>query len=134
MLKYISIVAIFLLATGIFSSGINMSYAQSNAIGQDGGGDAKQKIEQKQFSSQDSQCVNAGSVVLSALDCNNIAAQLNANTEALGPGPGQDQNQVTLCHIPPGNPDNPQTITVGAAAVPAHLAHGDTLGPCPPRP
>jgi len=40
------------------------------------------------------------------------------------------QPKVTICHIPPGNPANAHTITVGAPAVPAHLAHGDTLGPC----
>jgi hypothetical protein len=39
--------------------------------------------------------------------------------------------QVTLCHIPPGNPSKARTITVEAGAAPAHLAHGDTLGPCP---
>jgi hypothetical protein len=38
--------------------------------------------------------------------------------------------KVTLCHIPPGNPANAHTITVGAPAVGAHLAHGDYLGPC----
>ena len=38
---------------------------------------------------------------------------------------------VTLCHIPPGNPANAQTIEVNQAAVPAHLAHGDSLGACP---
>ena len=42
-----------------------------------------------------------------------------------------NESQVTICHIPPGNPGNAHTITVGASAVPAHLAHGDTLGPCP---
>jgi hypothetical protein len=41
-----------------------------------------------------------------------------------------DEGKVTLCHTPPGNPDNKKTITVGESAVPAHLAHGDTLGPC----
>ena len=39
--------------------------------------------------------------------------------------------RVTICHIPPGNPAKPKTLSVGAAAVPAHLAHGDTLGQCP---
>ena len=35
--------------------------------------------------------------------------------------------KVNVCHIPPGNPGNPQSISVGASAVPAHLAHGDHL-------
>ena len=39
---------------------------------------------------------------------------------------------VTLCHFSPGNPANAWTIVVGAAAVPAHLAHGDSLGECAP--
>jgi hypothetical protein len=46
-------------------------------------------------------------------------------------GDSSNADKVTLCHVPPGNPDNAHTITVGAPAVPAHLAHGDTLGPCP---
>lgn len=37
---------------------------------------------------------------------------------------------VTLCHIPPGNPANAHTITVGTPAVRAHLRHGDTRGAC----
>jgi len=40
------------------------------------------------------------------------------------------EERVTLCHIPPGDPENMHTITVGASAVDAHLAHGDYLGPC----
>jgi hypothetical protein len=41
--------------------------------------------------------------------------------------------KVTICHLPPGNPENAQTITIGAPAVPAHLANhdGDAVGPCP---
>jgi hypothetical protein len=41
-----------------------------------------------------------------------------------------DGKKVTLCHIPPGNPNNAKTISVGAAASKAHLAHGDTIGTC----
>ncbi|MEO7425255.1 MAG: hypothetical protein ABI036_08710, partial [Fibrobacteria bacterium] len=39
-------------------------------------------------------------------------------------------DRVTICHIPPGNHDNGHTITVGASAVKAHLAHGDNLAAC----
>jgi hypothetical protein len=48
-----------------------------------------------------------------------------------GGSPGSG-HKVTICHIPPGNPGNAHTISVGAPAVPAHLAHGDHLGPCGP--
>ncbi len=44
-------------------------------------------------------------------------------------GPGQQK--VTLCHVDQETGEE-ITITVGAPAVPAHLAHGDTLGPCGP--
>ena len=40
------------------------------------------------------------------------------------------EDKVALCHFPPGNPENFHTIVVGPDAVDAHLAHGDTEGPC----
>jgi len=39
--------------------------------------------------------------------------------------------QVTICHIPPGNPSKRRTLTIGSSAWPAHQAHGDTEGACP---
>ncbi|MBI4705963.1 MAG: hypothetical protein HY744_33135 [Deltaproteobacteria bacterium] len=42
---------------------------------------------------------------------------------------GKD-DKITICHYPPGDPDNPQTIEIPPAALDAHLAHGDHLGPC----
>lgn len=33
--------------------------------------------------------------------------------------------KVTLCHR------GMKTLSIGAGGVPAHLKHGDTLGPCP---
>ena len=40
-------------------------------------------------------------------------------------------SKVAICHVPPGNPANAHTIVVGERAVQAHMAHGDTGGPCP---
>jgi cysteine-rich repeat protein len=40
------------------------------------------------------------------------------------------EKKVTVCHVPPGNPAQPHTISIGEAAVSAHLAHGDQAGAC----
>jgi hypothetical protein len=43
------------------------------------------------------------------------------------------QAKVTICHIPPGSPENRHEITVGESAVAAHIReHGDMVGPCQP--
>ena len=39
--------------------------------------------------------------------------------------------KVTICHHTHSKKNPLVTITVGAAAVKAHLKHGDTLGACP---
>ncbi|MBW8050207.1 MAG: PKD domain-containing protein [Cytophagales bacterium] len=44
---------------------------------------------------------------------------------------GNTQNKVLICHLPPGNPDNSQTLCISPNAVPAHLKHHDDyFGPC----
>ena len=50
-----------------------------------------------------------------------------------GDGDGSEE-KVTICHIPPGNPDNAHTITISRSALDAHLAHGDTIGECEESP
>jgi hypothetical protein len=40
------------------------------------------------------------------------------------------EEKVTICHRPPGN-EKALTLSVGSSAVPAHLAHNDTMGACP---
>ncbi|MDP1620791.1 MAG: LamG-like jellyroll fold domain-containing protein [Bacteroidales bacterium] len=46
--------------------------------------------------------------------------------------PGTNGKKVYLCHVPPGNPGNPQTLSISVNAVPAHIpGHtGDHLGTC----
>lgn len=46
--------------------------------------------------------------------------------------PGTNGKKVYLCHVPPGNPENPQTLSISVNAVPAHLGNheGDQLGAC----
>jgi hypothetical protein len=44
--------------------------------------------------------------------------------------PDGEEAKVVVCHVPPGNPENPHTIEVGESALPDHLAHGDTEGEC----
>jgi hypothetical protein len=41
----------------------------------------------------------------------------------------EDREKVLVCHKP--SKKGGHTINVSSSAVPAHLAHGDTLGPCP---
>lgn len=40
--------------------------------------------------------------------------------------------KVTICHVPPGDPGNPQEIVIGVSALLAHLQNhpGDSVGPC----
>jgi len=43
-------------------------------------------------------------------------------------------DKVTICHIPPSNPQSSHTITISSSALDAHLAHGDSTDDCPPVP
>jgi hypothetical protein len=39
-------------------------------------------------------------------------------------------SKVEICHTPPGNIQQTETITVGEKSLPAHIAHGDKVGSC----
>src|SRR5215813_4142144 len=56
-----------------------------------------------------------------------LAAQALYHNPAVAAGQPQ---LVDICHFPPGNRPNPQTITISASALASHLAHGDFPGPC----
>lgn len=40
------------------------------------------------------------------------------------------EEDLVICHYPPGNPHNAHTISVADNAWPAHQAHGDMIGGC----
>jgi len=50
------------------------------------------------------------------------------NADDNNDGTSVDGEKVLVCHKPS---KNPHTLSISSSAVPAHLAHGDTLGPCP---
>jgi hypothetical protein len=56
----------------------------------------------------------------------------SAHAEDVQSAPSHDR--VTMCHIPHNEPLAARTITVSPRKVDAHLAQGDTLGPCPTVP
>lgn len=59
-----------------------------------------------------------------------LAIILNHNQiYAQGNGNGNN-DKIEICHYPPGNPYNPQRITISIDALEAHLAHGDNIGYC----
>lgn len=41
-----------------------------------------------------------------------------------------ENDQVTICHVPPGNEAARHTLIISRASLKAHLAHGDTEGSC----
>ncbi|PYQ46050.1 MAG: hypothetical protein DMF77_02275 [Acidobacteria bacterium] len=48
-----------------------------------------------------------------------------------GSATAQASDSVTICHIPAGDLALAHNITVAGSALPAHLAHGDLILPCP---
>jgi hypothetical protein len=71
-----------------------------------------------------------GTTVAGSTDVLAFEIKLQGAGDTAG-SPGEDK-QMTICHVPPGNPDKKKTITVGSSAWPAHQAHGDTEGACRP--
>lgn len=62
-----------------------------------------------------------GQIVIISIIIVNIDSEVEAPVEG-------GQEKVLVCHRPP---KTPHTLSIAAPAVPAHLGHGDTLGPCP---
>jgi hypothetical protein len=65
-------------------------------------------------------------------ECAGVEIAYEGACEVICPEICEDDDviQVPICHRPPGNPSNAHTLAVGASAIPAHLAHGDSVGEC----
>ena len=138
MIKLSILVAVFLIAAGIASTGVNTSFAQNNALSQSGNSEAEQSIEQSQESEQNAQCVS-GDVTL--LSCNNVALQAQANGEIPKPGP---EFPRVICHSPESGGQEETLIVQNQQQYDAHINNpapgheNDHDGPCltdpePPR-
>jgi len=81
--------------------------------------------------------VSAGQTVL-AVVCvseNNILVIVNIlvlspDDDNEGGEPSTGGEKVLVCHKP-NNKKGGHTLSISSSAVPAHLGHGDTMGPCP---
>lgn len=69
--------------------------------------------------------------VVTITDANGCAKEVEQIIYVIDARCGKNNNKVVVCHIPPGNNGNPQEICISPNAVPAHLAHGCRVGPCP---
>lgn len=74
-------------------------------------------------------------VLIADVNYGPLAVRLNGNVSWLnntgtGSSGVNNDNFITICHYPPGNTNNPQTITISVNALQAHLDHGCSVGPC----
>src|SRR5258706_2570904 len=78
----------------------------------------------------------AGTYSVTAYDANGCPSpqtpESSINIQVIDIRCGHNMTKIILCHVPEGNIQNPQTICVGAPAIPPHLAlhQYDCLGPC----
>lgn len=67
-----------------------------------------------------------GSITLTTLNTEQRTILIEVKQESLAV---VQSDSIVICHKPSGQ--NQHTLTVNDSALPAHLAHGDTYGPCP---
>ena len=71
---------------------------------------------------------STGAITLTALNKEQRTVFIKVETEAVAI---IENDNLTICHYPPGNSGSPHNITIPDSAWPAHRDnHGDTLGPC----
>jgi hypothetical protein len=74
--------------------------------------------------------INTTVYTVSITDDNNCVATDSVIICVIDVRCGNNNNKVELCHVPPDNPSNTQTLCVSVISVATHLAHGDQLAAC----
>lgn len=83
------------------------------------------------------QATVAGTYSVQVTDANGCMSDLSAQAvittiNVVDVRCGNGLKKIILCHVPPGNFYNPQTICIAPSAIPSHLANHpwDCIGPC----
>jgi hypothetical protein len=71
-------------------------------------------------------CVSNNTLVI----VNIIVLNTDEDNGEEGGSPSTGGEKVLVCHKP-NNKKGGHTLSISSSAVPAHLGHGDTMGPCP---
>ena len=67
-------------------------------------------------------------ISLGFLVCGFAFSTASAQTASVDNNPENNGSELfTICHIPPGNPDNCHQITISENALQTHLDHGDKI-------
>jgi|GEM_PF-6032464 len=74
--------------------------------------------------------INTTEYTVSITDQNNCVKTDSVTICVIDVRCGNNLTKVQLCHVPPDDPTNTQTLCVSQTSVATHLAHGDQLAAC----
>jgi len=125
---------------------IGKAYADEGRSHESGHGkDNESKNKDNESKNKDNESKNskdAYSTQVPVCDCSGLAASANEQATKAREEydkakededkAKEDEDKSVICHVPPGNSGNPQTLRLPPSAVQAHLTHhqGDYLGYC----
>lgn len=70
--------------------------------------------------------------IVTITDANGCQTTVSRTINVVDARCGNNNTKVKVCHYPPGNNGNPQSICISSNAVATHLTHGCKVGDCPP--